>query len=67
MLGVGRGRTLRNLAPALDMIEDLRQWSRRDKSALGRILTAKDARSEARAARLFKAHPRLGAALRSIE
>jgi hypothetical protein len=66
-LGVRDGRALRNLAPALDMIPDLARWSRSDKSALAQLLVAKDARSEARAARLFKAHARLEAALRSIE
>jgi hypothetical protein len=60
------GRTLRALAPLLCMIEDLPNWSRRDRSALLRAIRAKDASSEARAARLFKAHPRLGDALRAI-
>jgi hypothetical protein len=67
LLGIPGGRSLRNLAPALDMIPDLPKWSRRDRSALARFLRAKDARSEARGARLFKAHSRLEAALRAIE
>ena len=60
------GRALRTLAPLLCMIEDLPDWSRRDRSALARALRAKDAPSEARAARLFTGHPRLGDALRTI-
>jgi hypothetical protein len=66
LLGAGNGRALRNLSPALDMIPDLPRWPRCDRSSLARILKAKDSRSEARAARLIKAHPRLEAALRSI-
>ncbi|MHC4954931.1 MAG: hypothetical protein ACYTGZ_13675 [Planctomycetota bacterium] len=67
MLGAPDGPSLRMLAPALSMIPDLPTWSRRDKAALARLLKAKDARSEARAAQLFKSHARLEKALRSIE
>ena len=66
LLGAPAGRALDHLSPALDMIPDLPRWSRRDRSALARILKAKDAPCEARAARLFKSHTRLEAALRSI-
>jgi hypothetical protein len=66
LLGIADGRALRNLAPILSMIPGLPKWSRRDKAALARILKAKDARCEARAAHLFKTHPLLEAALRSI-
>jgi hypothetical protein len=48
LLGVGDTRALRALSPVLAMIPDLAKWSRRDRTALGRILKAKDARSEAR-------------------
>jgi hypothetical protein len=61
-----RGQALRGLAPLLCMIEELPRWSRRDRSALAAALRAKDAPSEARAARRLAAHPRLGAALRRL-
>jgi hypothetical protein len=60
------GRALRNLAPLLCMIDDLPRWSRRDRTALAAILRAKNAPSEALAARRIAAHPRLGAALRRL-
>jgi len=66
LLEASAGRSLDELSPALDMILDLPRWSRRDRSALASILRAKDARCEARAARLLKSHTRLAAALRSI-
>jgi len=67
LLGVERkGRALHTLAPLLSMIEDLSQWSRRDKSSLIRMLRAKDAPTETRAARYFAAHPRFGDAVRRL-
>jgi len=60
------GRALRGLAPLLCMVDELPRWSRRDRSALAGILRAKDAPSEARAARRLAAHPRLGSALRRL-
>lgn len=65
LLSAPPGRALDDLSPALDMIPDLPRWSRRDRSALATILKAKDGPSEARAARLFKSHTRLAAALRA--
>jgi len=67
LLGASAGRSLLNLAPALDMIPDLPDWTPNEKSVLARILREKDARSEARAARLFKRHARLEAALRAMD
>ena len=67
LLGIDRGgRELRGLATTLCMIPDLPDWSRRDKERLAAILRAKGAPSEARAARLLKAHPRLESALRGL-
>jgi hypothetical protein len=60
------GGALRTLAPVLCMIPDLAGWSRKDKSALARIIRAKDAPSEARAARLSANHHRLIEALHQL-
>ena len=57
---------VRDLAPILDLIPDLETWSRADVRALGRIIRAKGARSERRAALGFKAHRRLERSLRTI-
>jgi hypothetical protein len=67
LIGMGpAGAAVRNLAPLLCMIPDLPGWSLKERRALGRFLRAKDAPSEARAARLLKGHPRLGDALHRI-
>ncbi len=67
ILGVSApGRSFRELAPLMCMIPDVQEWSRREKSLLAGFLRAKDASSEARAARLQAAHPRLGRALHRV-
>ncbi|HXI03858.1 MAG TPA: hypothetical protein VNI57_11845 [Candidatus Saccharimonadales bacterium] len=67
ILGAGApGRSFRELAPLLCMIPDLPAWSRREKSSLAAFLRAKDAVSEARAARLQAAMTRFGDALHGI-
>lgn len=60
------GRSFRSLAPLICMIPDTQDWSRRERSLLAAYLLAKDAPSEARAARLQAAHPRLGPALHRL-
>lgn len=57
---------LAGLAPVLAMIPDLARWPARDRAALARIVEAKSAPHEARAARLLCGHARLEAALRSL-
>jgi hypothetical protein len=60
------GRTLRTLAPLLSLIRDLPAWSARERASLAGALRAKDAGSEARAAKVFARHSRLLEALRAI-
>lgn len=62
----GDGWALRALSPLLCMIPDLPRWSRRERAALARIIRAKDAPCEIRAARLFGRHARLERALRAL-
>jgi len=62
----GAQRALRAAAPTLASIPDLASWPRADKAALRRFLIAKDARSEAEAARLSARQDRLLAALRLL-
>jgi hypothetical protein len=57
---------LADLAPLLAMIPDLARWPARDRAGLARIVEAKAAPHEARAARLLCGHARLEAALRSL-
>ena len=59
------GRALRALAPMLALIPDLARWSPAERAALARLVRAKDAMSEARAARLSKTHARLERSLRA--
>lgn len=67
LLGVrAPGRSFRELAPLLCMIPDLAAWSSKEKSSLAAFLHAKDAVSEARAARLQAAMTRFGEALHRI-
>ncbi|MBI5710677.1 MAG: hypothetical protein HZC42_10295 [Candidatus Eisenbacteria bacterium] len=62
----GDGWALRALSPLLCMIPDLPRWSGRERAALARIVRAKDAPCEIPAARRFKRHGRLEAALRVL-
>lgn len=66
LLGLRGSPALRAIAPTLAMIPDLARWPHRDLDALARIVRAKDAPSELRAARLFGRHRRLETALRTL-
>ena len=57
---------LADLAPVLAMIPDLGRWTARERAVLARIVEAKGAPHEARAARLLCGHARLEAALRAV-
>ncbi|MBI5434063.1 MAG: hypothetical protein HZA52_14620 [Planctomycetes bacterium] len=59
-------RAFTALAPLLALLAELAHWSARDRAALVRAIRAKAARSEATAARLFDAHPRLGRELAAL-
>jgi len=61
-----RARALRTLAPVLCLIPDLARWSRRELDDLSRFVRAKDAASEAPAARIGARHHRLAEALHAI-
>jgi hypothetical protein len=56
---------LTRIAPLLAMLPELRSWSRSEREALVRVVRAKAARSEVRACRLLRDHPRLEEALRT--
>ncbi|MBW2463809.1 MAG: hypothetical protein JRH11_19320 [Deltaproteobacteria bacterium] len=57
---------VRNLAPLLRMLPGIGTWSRAEKKALLGAVRAKAGTSEARAARAFAKHARLGPALRKL-
>jgi len=67
LLGIDpRLRAVRAAAPTLSLIAGLRRWPRGDRDALRRFLLAKEAPSEARAARLSARMGRFVEALRLI-
>jgi hypothetical protein len=59
-------RALQTVSVILAMIPDLARWSGIERRRLRAAIEAKDARSEIGAARLWRDHPRLGAALREL-
>jgi hypothetical protein len=61
-----KGATFRALAPLLMMIDELPTWSRAERAALRTAVRAKGGAVEAKAARAFGRHPRLGNALRQL-
>jgi len=61
-----RARAVRAMAPLLCMIPDLQRWSAPERLAMARALRAKDARSEAPAARLLGEHRRFLDALAAL-
>jgi hypothetical protein len=67
LLGVDpKARAVRALAPILCLIPDLPEWSVRDREQLACFLQAKDAPSEARAARITSRHSKLLEALAKV-
>ena len=61
-----KARAVLALAPVLGLIPDLPEWSVRDRERLARFLRAKDAPSEARAARIASGHPKFLEALAKV-
>jgi hypothetical protein len=67
LLGLdSRARAVRAAAPLLALIPELARWPLSDRTALARLLVAKDAPSERRAAVISARHPRLTEALARV-